>query len=305
MCAWRVACIRKGGHTWRTRRAILWGSSSWDCRDFGCGGCGRNKLRKEKETRRCGEGKKRRKKVSCCCWLPLTMYKSACYHTVPSSLLPGTPGSGSPIQPGRPRFHPFLTWCKIKRFTFSSLCCTRPYAPLCPCSWIIQQMLLLFILRGARVTREGEKTWNDSSSKVSRLRSWRALFEMSCWTGKPTSEIPSWMRPQSSVANWRKKREGKGVLLPLWMDPCTIYRKANAISPPGVSHFVPFFNTVPSSKLCFSFHQLNVLRCYSGTPTPPLPNLQRVDVEGQLEKAVLQAVRGIRFVSIVFSTITF
>lgn len=124
MCAWRVACIRKGGHTWRTRRAILWGSSSWDCRDFGCGGCGRNKLRKEKETRRCGEGKKRRKKVSCCCWLPLTMYKSACYHTVPSSLLPGTPGSGSPIQPGRPRFHPFLTWCKIKRFTFSS--CVEP-----------------------------------------------------------------------------------------------------------------------------------------------------------------------------------
>ena len=68
MCAWRVACIRKGGHTWRTRRAILWGSSSWDCRDFGCGGCGRNKLRKEKETRS-GERKKRRKKVSCCCWL--------------------------------------------------------------------------------------------------------------------------------------------------------------------------------------------------------------------------------------------
>lgn len=162
MCAWRVACIRKGGHTWRTRRAILWGSSSWDCRDFGCGGCGRNKLRKEKETRRCGEGKKRRKKVSCCCWLPLTMYKSACYHTVPSSLLPGTPGSGSPIQPGRPRFHPFLTWCKIKRFTFSSLCCFYLFS---------ENNSRTPNIDGARVTREGEKTWNDSSSKVSRLRS--------------------------------------------------------------------------------------------------------------------------------------
>lgn len=204
MCAWRVACIRKGGHTWRTRRAILWGSSSWDCRDFGCGGCGRNKLRKEKETRRCGEGKKRRKKVSCCCWLPLTMYKSACYHTVPSSLLPGTPGSGSPIQPGRPRFHPFLTWCKIKRFTFSSLCCTRPYAPLCPCSWIIQQMLLLFILRGARVTREGEKTWNDSSSKVSRCE-----VEERClkWVVEPESLRQRYHHGWGRSLQWRTEEK--------------------------------------------------------------------------------------------------
>lgn len=102
----------------------------------------------------------------------------------------------------------------------------------------------------------------------------------------------------------KKKARGKGCVTSTLNGPVHNLQKSQChLSSGGVSFFSLFL--ILYHQVNCVFHQLNVLRCYSGTPTPPLPNLQRVDVEGQLEKAVLQAVRGIRFVSIVFSTITF
>lgn len=165
MCAWRVACIRKGGHTWRTRRAILWGSSSWDCRDFGCGGCGRNKLRKEKETRRCGGKKKEEKKLvvvagchsPCINLLAIIPCLQVCFQGLLAQVL-----QSSQVVHGSTHFWHDVKLRGVRACGLSSKCCFYLFS---------ENNSRTPNIDGARVTREGEKTWNDSSSKVSRLRS--------------------------------------------------------------------------------------------------------------------------------------